>query len=218
MTSVAIVDYGLGNLFSVQRAFRSLGAEAEITANPADLSGADSVVVPGVGAFGEGMRNLESRGLAPEIQALARAGKPTLGICLGMQLLMDESEELGPWKGLGLVPGRVAQIRITAGSGTKVPQIGWNDVEPPAGRTAWSNPLMDGIEPGSYMYFVHSYAVIPADQADLVAETQYADTRFCSVFARANVVGCQFHPEKSADVGLRLIGNFLRWVERGASA
>lgn len=214
MRHIAIADYGLGNLHSVRRAFEAAGATATITTEPADLSDADAVVVPGVGAFGQGMKNLEARGLAEQIKGLAKTGMPTLGICLGMQLLMDESEELGHWQGLGLIPGRVIGFSPPAGERAKVPQIGWNSVEPPvkAESGTWSSRLLHGIEAGAYMYFVHSFAVLPKHAGDLIAETQYAGLRFCSVLANANVYGCQFHPEKSGKAGLQLIENFLSIV------
>ena len=212
MTRVAIADYGLGNLHSVRRAFEASGATATITAEPGALRDADAVVVPGVGAFGVGTANLQQRGLADEIRSLAAGGVPTLGICLGMQLLMDESEELGQWQGLGLVPGRVVGFRSPETVRAKVPQIGWNSVERgPSG--AWGSPLMHGIDPGSYMYFVHSFAVLLDDPTDLVAETEYAGLRFCSVLSNGSVYGCQFHPEKSGTAGLQLLANFLGIVE-----
>lgn len=212
MTHVAIADYGLGNLHSVRRAFEAVGAIATITAEPAGLRESDAVVVPGVGAFGQGMRNLQAQGLADEVRSLAGSGVPTLGICLGMQLLMDESEELGSWHGLGLIPGRVIGFDPPVEEPAKVPQIGWNSIEPSKGDLAWSSPLLQGIEPGAHMYFVHSFAVLLKDTRDLVAETEYAGLRFCSVLANGNVYGCQFHPEKSGAAGLRLIGNFLSIV------
>lgn len=219
MSRVAIVDYGLGNLFSVERAFAAVGASAAITADPADLEGADGVVIPGVGAFGEGIQNLEARGLAAEIRRLAAAGKPTLGICLGMQLLMDESEELGTWRGLGLIPGRVVQLPRGNPQGDKVPQIGWNSVEhPTAATSSWAGTLLNGVEPGAFVYFVHSFWVQVDEPGDMVAETDYAGTRFCSVAARGSIWGCQFHPEKSGDPGLRVIRNFVASLPQDGEA
>jgi imidazole glycerol-phosphate synthase subunit HisH len=214
LKQIAIVDYGLGNLFNVERALRATGAEPLITSDPAELEAADGVVLPGVGAFGEGMQNLERRGLGTEIQRLARAGKPTLGICLGMQLLMDESEEFGRWPGLGLIPGRVVRFEPAPAVRVKIPQIGWNSIEAPAegDPSGWQGTLLDRIEPGAFVYFVHSYSVQTADQSDCLAETEYGGTRFCSVAVRDNVMGCQFHPEKSADAGLRLLRNFVSTV------
>lgn len=213
MKQIAIVDYGLGNLFSVERALSAAGAEPHITSKAADLQAADGVVIPGVGAFGEGMQNLEQLGLIAEIQGLARAGKPTLGICLGMQLLMDESEEFGRWPGLGLIPGRVVRFEPPPTTRVKIPQIGWNSIEAPNGNgSGWDGTLLDGIEPGAFVYFVHSYAVQTAERTHCLAETEYGGTRFASVAVRDNVMGCQFHPEKSADAGLILLQNFLATV------
>jgi glutamine amidotransferase len=208
---IAIVDYGLGNLFNVEHALLAVGADPVITSTPADLESADGLVIPGVGAFGEGMRNLERVGLIDPIRSLAREGKPTLGICLGMQLLMDESEEFGRWPGLGLVSGNVVRLGSAIGERVKIPQIGWNSLDAPAETNVeWEGTLLDGIAPGAYAYFVHSYAVRVGEPTDALAETSYGGARFCSVAARGNVMGCQFHPEKSADVGLRLLLNWLR--------
>jgi glutamine amidotransferase len=210
MTSVAIVDYGLGNLFSVHRAFETLGAQALITSDPRELTAADAIVIPGVGAFGEGIQNLDERGLVAPIQQLAQEGKPTLGICLGMQLLMNESEEFGRWEGLGLIPGRVVTLQSSDSAVVKVPQIGWNSVEAPArGVNGWDSTPLRSIDPGTFMYFVHSYCVQTSSASDTVAETEYGGVRFSSVAVKDNVVGCQFHPEKSGAAGLRFLSNFL---------
>jgi glutamine amidotransferase len=211
MTAIAIVDYGLGNLFSVKRAFQSLGAEAIITSEPESLNSVDGVVLPGVGAFGEGMRNLAELGLASELRRLAAAGKPILGICLGMQLLMDESEELGRWDGLGLLPGRV--VRLNPSEHAKVPQIGWNSIDAPVGiKRDWSGTILDGISGGEHMYFVHSFCVFADRPQDALAETDYAGSRFCAVAVRDNVAGTQFHPEKSGAPGIKVISNWLALV------
>jgi glutamine amidotransferase len=214
MMRISIVDYGLGNLFSVERAFSAAGATASITSDPQDLDGSDAMVLPGVGAFGEGIGNLERLGLAEEVRRLALAGKPTLGICLGMQLLMEESEELGNWHGLGLFPGRVIRFDVPRDQRTKVPQIGWNSIHPVDRESGqpWRGTLLDGVAPGDYMYFVHSYCVMPDEPTDLLADTEYAGLRFGSVLARGNVMACQFHPEKSGTAGLQIIRNFLAAV------
>jgi imidazole glycerol-phosphate synthase subunit HisH len=208
---IAIVDYGLGNLFNVERGLRAAGAEPWITSDPADLDRADGVVLPGVGAFGQGMQNLDHAGLTPVLQRLARAGKPTLGLCLGMQLLMDESEEFGRWPGLGLIPGRAVRFDFQDESRVKVPQIGWNTIHEAtaSGSPSWDGTLLHGLEEGSYLYFVHSYWVQTATAADCLAEAEYGGTTFCAVVARENVMGCQFHPEKSADAGLAILKSFL---------
>jgi glutamine amidotransferase len=211
VTRVAIVDYGLGNLFSVERAFRVAGAEAFLTSDPRDLESADAVVFPGVGAFGEGITNLERLGLAEEIKRLAAAGKPTFGICLGMQLLMDSSEEHGHWAGLGLLRGRVVELEPSQ-PGTKVPQIGWNSIDAAERGDHWSHGLVGGIEPGAFVYFVHSFGVVDTNPGDTLAATEYGGFKFTSIAHHGNVMGCQFHPEKSAEVGLAVIRNFLALV------
>jgi glutamine amidotransferase len=210
MTRIAIVDYGLGNLFNVERALTASGAEAIITSDVNEIDSANAVVLPGVGAFGEGMQNLEARGLTQVVKAQAAEGKPVLGICLGMQLLFDESEEFGTWPGLGLIPGRVVPFAATTPA-VKIPQIGWNSIEPRDGAS-WDETILDGIQPGSHLYFVHSYCVVTEDSMATLAETEYSGIRFAAVALRGNVVGCQFHPEKSSEAGLRLLRNFVERV------
>lgn len=208
---VLIVDYGLGNLFNVQRAFESIGADAVISASPDDVARAERVVVPGVGAFGEGMKGLRERGLVEPIRAFAASGKPVFGICLGMQLLMSESEELGHETGLDLVPGKVLLLkdRDAAGIRVKIPHIGWNRLQPREGGAAWGRTVLDGLGPEAFMYFLHSYAVAPRDPACVLGEAAYGANRFCAVLQRGNVMGCQPHPERSGEVGQRVFKNFL---------
>jgi glutamine amidotransferase len=210
VTRIAIVDYGLGNLLNLERALDMAGGVPDVTSDPVRLQTADAIVLPGVGAFGEGMRNLERRGLAGTIRRVAMAGKPTLGVCLGMQLLMDESEEHGRWAGLGLIPGRVVRLEAPPGQRVKVPQVGWNSINAachsPGG---WSGTLLDGVAPGAFVYFVHSYCVQTAKPETTLAETDYAATRFCSVVVHNNVAGCQFHPELSGETGVTLLRNFV---------
>lgn len=203
---IAIVDYGVGNLRSVQKALERMGAEAIVSSDPAVLDAAQGVVLPGVGAFGDGMHNLRARGLVAPVLRQVEQGKPFLGICLGMQLLFEESEEMGHHQGLALLPGRVVRF---VESELKVPHIGWNQL--------WvhGDGLLEGIADGAYAYFVHSYYPVPEEPGDVLATTEYG-VEFASVVARGMVFGAQFHPEKSQDVGLRLLGNFVRLVaERG---
>lgn len=202
---VVIVDYGLGNLASVERALRHLGARPEISADPAVLADAPRAVLPGVGAFGTAMQNLSDRGLIEPLRAFASMGRPLLGICLGMQLIMDESEEGGRREGLGLIPGRV--IRLPAQPGVKVPHIGWSAIAPAA--RDWAGTILASLAPEAALYFVHSYLVEPADPGDVLAVTTYGGCRYCSLIQRRNVVGCQAHPEKSSAAGLALLANFL---------
>jgi glutamine amidotransferase len=211
MTSVTVVDYGLGNLFNVIRAFQSLGINAQMSSERADVVKAERLVIPGVGAFGEGMRNLERLGLVDAIRDVAMSGRPILGICLGMQILMHESEEFGTWPGLRLVAGHVDRLEPGPGLRVKVPQVGWNSIDHPVRRErpSWDGTVLRGIDSGSHAYFVHSYAVRPSEATDIVATTTYGGDTFCSVIRHENVVGFQFHPEKSAQVGLSVLRNWL---------
>jgi imidazole glycerol-phosphate synthase subunit HisH len=195
---IAIVDYGVSNLRSVQKALEQVGAQATITDDVTAIRQADGVLLPGVGAFGDAMEVLNQRGLAAALWDVFKAGTPLLGICLGMQLLFEESDEMGLYRGLGMLPGRV----IRFGAGLKVPHIGWNQVHP---RRV--DGLLAGVHEGDYAYFVHSYYVEPANTEITSATTDYG-VDFASVIERGRVFGIQFHPEKSQDVGLRILQNF----------
>ena len=201
---IAIVDYGVSNLRSVQKALEKVGAEAAITDDVAAIRQADGVLLPGVGAFGDAMEVLNRRGLAAALWDVFKAGTPLLGICLGMQLLFEESEEMGLHQGLGFLPGRV----IRFGTGLKVPLIGWNQVHP-----LRTDGLLNGVQEGDYAYFVHSYYVVPSDAAIISGTTDYG-VDFASVIEQGRVFGIQFHPEKSQDVGLRILRNFAAVVGR----
>jgi glutamine amidotransferase len=205
--TIAIVDYGLGNLGSVQKAFRHVGAAAELTADPAVLRRAEALVLPGDGAFGATMDEIRARGLDRLIAEAAADGRWVLGICIGMQVLFDESEEHGQNRGLGLLEGRVRRLP----AGLPVPHMGWN-------RLRWEHPhpLLDGMDQGGHVYFVHSY-FCDAAPGVVVATTDYG-ADYAAVVARDNVLGVQFHPEKSQAAGLRLIGNFARLAASGVSA
>ncbi len=192
---IAIIDYGVGNLRSVERALAAAGARPHLTADVDDLDRADGLVLPGVGAFAPALRRLESGGLGRRIVELARRGKPLLGVCLGYQLLFEESEERGRHHGLGLLAGKVAEVK----GSPHLPVIGWCRVR----QLEWS-PLLNGVEAGSYFYFVHSYTPQATPQA--IAESDHAAA---AAAARANVMGTQFHPEKSGPAGLRVYSNFL---------
>ena len=204
---IAIVDYGVGNLRSVQKALERVGATAIVTSDPADLDAARGIVLPGVGAFGDGMEHLRARGLVDPVLRQVGGGKPLLGICLGMQLLYEESEEMGHHQGLGLLPGRV--VRFPEGE-LKVPHIGWNQLHKTGDNPA--RRLLVGVAAGAYAYFVHSYYVQPDDPADVVATTEYG-LAFASVVGRDRIFGAQFHPEKSQEVGLRLLQNYAGIVD-----
>jgi glutamine amidotransferase len=199
---IAIVDYGIGNLRSVQKALQRVGATAVVTGDPAALDAAQAVILPGVGAFGDGMSLLQARKLVEPVLRQVDRDKPLLGICLGMQLLFEESEEMGRHRGLGLLPGRVVRFPE---DDLKVPHIGWNQLRVRKGM------LLDGVANGAHAYFVHSYYAAPEEPADVLATTEYG-IEFASVVGRGKVLGAQFHPEKSQEVGLRLLSNFARLV------
>ena len=201
---LAIVDYGMGNLRSVAKAFERLGHAATVTRDPVAIGEAPGVVLPGVGAFGACMQNLEGYGLSDPVRRVLDEGRPFLGICVGMQLLFEESEEFGPVPGLGVLRGRVRRFQATPDR--KVPHMGWNEL-----RVARWHPFLDGVDDGAYVYFVHSYYVEADDEDDVAATTPYG-VDFASCVVRDNVVASQFHPEKSQRVGLRLLENFVREV------
>lgn len=200
---IAIIDYGMGNLRSVSKAFEAVGHTAVVTRDVSVISNASHVVLPGVGAFGDCMANLQQYGLVESVRAAVQSGKPFLGICLGLQLLFTESEEFGLHQGLGLIPGRVRRFALDPS--LKVPHMGWNQatVERPC-------PVFAGIPDGANWYFVHSYYIDPEDRRIAATTTTYG-IPFVSSIWKDNVVACQFHPEKSQTVGLQLIKNFGAW-------
>ncbi|MCK4898835.1 MAG: imidazole glycerol phosphate synthase subunit HisH [Anaerolineales bacterium] len=197
---IAIINYGAGNLYSVQKAAAYVGGAAVVTDDAQVILGADKVILPGVGAFADGMKGLESRGLAQVVREAVESGKPLLGICLGMQLLFEQSEEQGQHLGLGLLSGKVVLFQQPS---VKVPQIGWNQVEicKPSG-------LLKGIQDGDYLYFNHGYYCIPEDARDVLTMTDYGG-RFASSVERELIFGVQFHPEKSQNTGLQILKNFV---------
>ncbi len=197
---IAIIDYQMGNLRSVQKGFEKVGHEALITSDPADLARADKVVLPGVGAFADAMAELRRRDLVEPIRDLVASDKPFLGICLGLQLLFDIGFENGQHEGLGILRGQVVRFRVPPDF--KVPHMGWNQltIRRPA-------PLLKGLADGVYCYFVHSYYVEPADPSVIATETNYP-TPFCSMIWRDHLMATQFHPEKSQSDGLRMLKNF----------
>ena len=197
---IAIVDYGVNNLASVRNALRAEGGDVEVTADPCRIERARGLVLPGIGAASAGMEQIRRRGLEEPLRRCVERGKPLLGLCLGMQLLFDRSEEGGGVPCLGIVPGTV---RLLSGR-LKVPQIGWNQVE-----TTGSHPLWDGLSGDPYFYFVHSYICVPSAPNDVVGRTEYGET-FCSALTHGAIWATQFHPERSGKTGLRLIANFVR--------
>ena len=202
---IKIVDYGMGNLRSVQKAFEKLGAAAEIVTSPTQIADADKLILPGVGAFRDAIHQLKSHGFVEPICDFVASGKPFLGICLGLQLLFDVSYEDGEWEGLGIVPGKV--IRFEDQPELKIPHMGWNSLD-----IVRPTPLLNGIASGSHVYFVHSYYVVPDDESVIVTQTEHG-TRFTSAIARGNLVATQFHPEKSQAIGMRLLQNFVELNE-----
>jgi len=198
--SVTIVDYGMGNLRSVQKAFERLGLHAEITDRPEHVLSAERLVVPGVGAFEDAIHELERRGLIKPILRFIESGRPFLGICLGLQLLFEKSYENGVHKGLGILRGDV--VRFELSSEYSIPHMGWNQV-----RQECPTPVMQGIPDESFFYFVHSYYVVPTDPEVIAGTTEYG-FRFCSMIRQDNVFATQFHPEKSQSLGLKLLQNF----------
>jgi glutamine amidotransferase len=209
VTTIAVVDYGMGNRRSVQKALEHIGAAAPITRDHEAIRAADGIVVPGVGAFGMAMRNLQEFGLAELLRERALQRAPVLGICLGMQLLFEESEELGHTAGLGLLPGDVTRLRT---AGLRIPHIGWNEVS-----LDRPSPVTTGLGESRAFYHVHSFAARPGDAADVVGTTEYGE-RFATIVARDNVFGVQFHPEKSSAGGLSLLGNFVNVCAHAVSA
>ncbi len=197
---IAIVDYEMGNLRSVQKALEKLGYEAAITDDPAVLAAADKLILPGVGAYADAMAALRSRNLVEPLREIIASGKPTLGICLGMQLLFERSHEGGVHEGLGILPGEVVRFQVP--QGVKVPHMGWNQID-----VKNDSALYAGIDGGSFFYFVHSYYVVPGDESLVATTTNYPEP-FCSSIARDHLWATQFHPEKSQQVGLKLLANF----------
>jgi len=197
---IVIVDYGMGNLRSVQKGFERVGAQAMVSRKIQDIDSADKLVLPGVGAFPECMKNLVTFGLVDSILDFLKSGKPFLGICLGLQLLFEESEEFGLHEGLKVIPGRVKAF--SREMGLKIPHMGWNQV-----TFKKDVPIFQGIDDGSFFYFVHSYFVEPVLAEDIATETDYGVT-FTSSIARDNIFALQFHPEKSQENGLRILRNF----------
>jgi glutamine amidotransferase len=208
---ITVIDYGLGNLLSIQQAFEHWGAAVTITDSPELVQNAERLVLPGVGAFEDGMLGLRDRKLIEPIKNYASTQRPLLGICLGMQMLLDRSEEFGVHEGLKLIPGTVTAIPSTRADGVphKVPHIGWNELTSSASKGNWTGTILNGIPPGSCVYFVHSFTAVPLDPGHRLADCYYNGRLISAAISSGNVWGCQFHPEKSGSVGLRILRNFL---------
>ena len=200
---IAIIDYGVGNLFSLARSFAAIGEEVDITSDPEKICAADKILLPGVGAFGDAADKLRSTGLNQIVVQQAQAGKPLLGICLGMQLLFEQSLEYGSHKGLGLIPGRVIPIQQVIPQGLKIPHMGWNALD-----FQQESPLLSKIKDGDFVYFVHSYCAVDCEDS-VIATADYGAPVTAAV-QKNNVFGCQFHPEKSGTVGLNILRSFAK--------
>jgi imidazole glycerol-phosphate synthase subunit HisH len=208
---VAIVDYDLGNLFSVGQACERAGLAVMVTSSPDVVASADAVILPGVGAFRDAMAALERLDLVGPLRDVAASGRPLMGVCLGMQLLMNESTEFGHHRGLGVVPGAVESLAdAMTGPRPKIPHVGWSQMVrvPRASGDVWAGTLLRGLPDGVYMHFVHSYFVRPAHQEHAIAHTRYGELSFCSALQWNNVFGCQGHPERSGPLGLTVYQNF----------
>lgn len=201
MVTITVIDYGIGNLRSVTKALEFLGCQVTLTSDPNEVMRANKLVLPGVGAFGAGMRNLTQLGLVDAIRDAVQRGTPLLGICLGLQLLFDESEEMGRHEGLKLVRGKV--VRFPETNNIRIPHMGWNAL-----KIRKSEPLFKGVPDGAMVYFVHSYFPVPDDNSVIAATTEHG-VEFVSAIAIDNIFGTQFHPEKSSKVGLQILRNFV---------
>jgi glutamine amidotransferase len=212
-TYVAIVDYGLGNLFSVKQACKYVGIEAVVTADKQTILSADAVLLPGVGAFHNAMSALEKLDLITVLKDVVASTKPLVGICLGIQLLMTESFEFGRHKGLGIIDGQVVPLNhpVQGDKKLKVPEICWNKIY---GYEKWNGTFLDGIADGEFMYFVHSYIVEPQDTNIIISRTSYGQIEFCSGVQKGSVFACQFHPERSGMQGLKIYKNIRNHLEK----
>ncbi len=201
---VAVLDYGIGNIHSVAKALRAVGKDPLLTSDPDEVRRADMLVVPGVGAFADCLGCLLKSHLDQPVLEFIRSGRPFLGICVGMQMLFSESREFGSHRGLGVIEGTVDRLKEE--EGIKVPHIGWNAIQP---ARPWSGSLLDGCAPGEMLYFVHSFAATPAREEDRLADVSYGPNRICAAIQKGNVMGTQFHPEKSGEPGLRILERFI---------
>jgi glutamine amidotransferase len=211
VSRVTIVDYGIGNLLSVQRACEYWGAEVEFIDSPSGIEKAEHLILPGVGAFADGMAGLRERGIVDSLRKYASQDRPFMGICLGMQMMLEVGEEFGKHEGLGIIPGTVVKIVETGvdGQNHKIPHIGWNSLCVPAVLKDWNDTVLQGIVPGSAVYFVHSYTAVPANDMNRLADCDYNGRIVSAAIHAGNLYGCQFHPEKSGMVGQRIFKNFL---------
>lgn len=209
---IAIIDYGIGNIRSLESAFAAVGAKSYLTRDRKKIMESRAVVLPGVGAFKHGIQKLGSYHLDEVLIDFSSTGRPVLGICLGMQMLFDTSEEFGFNKGLGLIPGTVNELLPESGASVKHPHINWNEIRR-VNDNDWDKTILEDVASGSEMYFVHGFFVKPHNQKHVLSTTSYAQYSFCSTVKKGNIYGCQFHPEKSGKAGLRILNQFKKISE-----
>ena len=211
MPEVVVIDYGLGNLLSVQRALEHCGAKVILTSDPKKILSASHVVLPGVGAFFNAMQALDDLGLVVVIRKLTQIKTPLLGICLGMQLLLEESSEFGLTSGLGLIPGRVIALpdKTLLGVTQKIPHIAWSAIQPSYAEMTWQHTLLQDNIPGEAVYFIHSFMAVPSNPKHCIAKCFYGGHKIAAVISQGQITGCQFHPEKSGKIGLKILLRFI---------
>lgn len=203
---IAVIDYNIGNVKSISNAFKKNGVDVNLTNIKSQILESDGLVLPGVGAFSEGMKNLKELDLINTIYEFIKTKKPFLGICLGMQLMLEKSEEFGIFDGLGLVKGKV--IKLEKSENEDIPHISWGNLL--SSEISWNNSILNGISKNDYVYFVHSYIAVPKNTSSILSNTSFGNEIFCSSIKQNNMYGCQFHPEKSGKVGLKIIENFIK--------
>lgn len=205
---IVIIDYDVGNVRSIINALKKVGVDTILSNDKDEIMSSDGVILPGVGAFAHGMENLNKYNLVKTIIEYTNTNKPLLGICLGMQMLLDESEEFKNTKGLGLISGKVVKLPVKNSSYEKLPHVSWNEIKEQ--NINWNDTILDKVEQQSDMYFVHSFIASPTNQNEILSTTKYSDYKFCSSVKKGNIYGCQFHPEKSGEIGLKIIENFIK--------